>query len=152
MLNTEQIDRIIKLLEPFTRTEAERDSLLAMVFAGIMSKPDINLSGAPVEATRRMVRSLIDYGEITEGNPALWVLLHDVIYNQVGVDKQQEIDALYDVIFKAIDPLVGYELVKADGTHLFISYSRADGVFVDRLREDLKRAGVNVCRQPKSEC
>jgi Effector-associated domain 8 len=97
-LNTDQIMTITALCEPFLRTENERRTLIDIVFAGVTTKPDIDISGAPGEFTRRLIFRLRDYGDIESGKPALWMQL-EVIRQQVGVDKQAQIDALKDAIF-----------------------------------------------------
>ncbi len=142
-LSATHISSIVTLVEPFCRTENERRALIDTVFAGTSSQPDIDISGAPLEFTRRLIFRLRDFGEIEPGKPALWALL-ETIRVQVGIDKQTQIDALRAAIVAAAVPTAEYVVIAEGGKRLFISYARADFTLVERLRADLQAAGFNL--------
>lgn len=144
-LDTNTRQQIIGILLPFMQSEADRITLLETVFISAKSRPSIDTSGDPLTATRRVVVTLSSFGNIEEDVPALWALLQ-VVYNQLGLDKQARIDALKDTIYQSaeIDEQIGYEIVSTGGAYVFISYSRQNLTFVRRLIKDLQEAGVNV--------
>lgn len=65
------IQKLTALLEPFLQTQNERLMRLDLVFAGARSRPDIDVSGATRDFTRRLIFRLQHFGEIEPGKPAL---------------------------------------------------------------------------------
>lgn len=142
-LTSTHLTSIATFCEPFCRTQNERQTLIDTLFVSTLSKPDIDISGAPLEFSRRLIFRLCDYGEIASGQPALWALL-EIIHSQVGVDRQAQIDTLKEMIFAEDIPAADYIVTTEGGKFIFISYSRANNALVDRLRADLQAAGINL--------
>lgn len=96
-------DQIVELIVPLVRTESQRSGLLSSAFSdhpAIMNQ--VNLNGSPSAFAAHLLQTLLDYGEIEPGVPAVWRLLERV-RDQVGADKQRQIDALKPVIMAAVN-------------------------------------------------
>jgi hypothetical protein len=88
VLDTATYQAIIALIEPQMQTESERRTHIQAAFIGTDLPSRIDYTGASRLATERIVISLVEYG-----NRALWRLLKQRIYDLVGYEKQQQIDA-----------------------------------------------------------
>jgi hypothetical protein len=83
-------DRIVELIIPLVRTESERSGLLSSAFSDHPALIDrVNLSGSPSAFAAHLLQTLLDYGEIEPGVPAVWRLL-ERIRERVGGDKQRQ--------------------------------------------------------------
>ena len=136
-LDSSSLDEIVRLLEPELRDERSRRNWIDTVFVGASSRPDIDLAGPSLEATRRIVLSLLDYGDIEPDKPALWAFCAALL-PQVGVDRQARLEALREVIIadSADEAALSEELPPAQ-SHVFLSYARSNRAFVDALSVDL---------------
>lgn len=95
-------DRIVELIIPLVRTESERSGLLSSAFSDHPALIDrVNLSGSPSAFAAHLLQTLLDYGEVEPGVPAVWRLL-DSLRERVGQDKQRQIDALKPTILAAL--------------------------------------------------
>jgi formylglycine-generating enzyme required for sulfatase activity/energy-coupling factor transporter ATP-binding protein EcfA2 len=142
MLTRDQVLTLVDLLVPLVGTENSRLSVIGLAFAGAGNTPSIDVSGAATEFARRLVVSLQTY-RLDTGEPALWAL-RQAIYNQIGQEQQKQFDALEKEIFAAVAPAANYVIVAEGNKSLFISYSRQDSKFVERLRADLQAADFNL--------
>jgi hypothetical protein len=101
-LNRSTHDRIVELIIPLARTESERRGLLSSAFSDHPALIDrVDLSGSASVFAAHLLQTLLDYGEIEPGVPAVWRLL-ERIRNQVGADKQRQIDTLKPAIMAAL--------------------------------------------------
>ena len=87
-MNTQQLQAIAGLVEPFVQSEEDRHTLIAGLFPE--NTPDFNLSGDPAGFARRLVHWLHDRGQLE----ALLTAIHD----RTGADAQAQIDALRQFI------------------------------------------------------
>lgn len=93
-LTSELFNRIVSLLAPHLSKEADRRALLIPAFRqheGLYRQ--IDWSGDARAFTVQLVELCLNYGEVVPGKPALAALL-EALQQQVGADKQQEIDLL----------------------------------------------------------
>jgi WD40 repeat protein len=141
-LTKQQFDEIVDLLEPCSRDEVSRLQLIRLVFFDNGSQPDIDVSGPPLIAIRRLVFALNDFGLLSNGKPALCALL-EVIRDQVGSEQQARIGALQAVLQNP-PQRAEFTDIWEHSPDIFISYARADSTFAERLRTDLQAAGFNV--------
>ncbi|MCC6974314.1 MAG: SUMF1/EgtB/PvdO family nonheme iron enzyme [Anaerolineae bacterium] len=87
-------DDLLNLLSPFMGTESERRAQITLAFGTDSPiERQINFSGATDVFILNLIRDLKRYGDFPEGTPALWTLMLS-IRNQVGEDKQRQIDGL----------------------------------------------------------
>ena len=97
-LDSDTINELVELLTPFLESEQNRRPLLVLALGNdIPVLQRIIWSGSVATFIPEMVCKLADYGEITPGRQALWVLL-EYMRSQVGVDLQQRINKLRPLI------------------------------------------------------
>jgi len=147
-LSKPTFDRIIALLLPLMSDSNERKSLVELALFGCSVLNQIDWSGAGQAFTVNLVRKLIDYGEWTPGRPALVALLEGV-REQVGTDKQSQIDSL---LTDMQAPPAAQTITPPPKTfdesdlYVFISYARPDQAVAEKVEAFLKAAGVRVFR------
>jgi hypothetical protein len=100
-LTRAQIEQIVDLIIPFCTTEDARIILVNRLFAGVNPKINIDFGGDANKFVWLFLGKLEVYGKI-DNEPALWVLLDQVICKQVGPDKQAIIDSLRAAILPAM--------------------------------------------------
>ncbi|MEL6320894.1 MAG: hypothetical protein AAFQ57_09615, partial [Cyanobacteria bacterium J06626_14] len=107
-LQQTHINQITGLLIPLSQSEIERTALINAAFsfyAGTeVLEGRIDFSGSADVYVYRLIDTLLTFGEVKVENSvdshsvqALWVLLEQ-IKERVGVEKQQQIDDLYNVV------------------------------------------------------
>ncbi len=108
-VNTQQ--QIIDLLTPLMASEQERRSLLIQAFSDHPLLRQIDYSGPTSAFLPILIHKLNQFGIVEDGRHALWVLL-EVARGEVGVDRQQSIDALRPVFAPplrlAVDSVPGF--------------------------------------------
>lgn len=158
------LSRARQIILPLVGTEDEREALLTDAFYLL---PDSRLyyqikrDGTPMSFTTLCIRTLIDYGCVTDDTHALGQLLNTT-QMYCGKDKHAEIEALTAIantICTDPPPRVADDVksapVVADSARVqtiatpaderrptvFISYSHADDAFAQKLIADLNAAG-----------
>jgi tetratricopeptide (TPR) repeat protein len=82
-------DTIVRLIEPYMQTEAVRRQHIQVIFTGTDDElPRIDYTGDSITVAERMVFALAQYGK-----RKLWHLLKWRIYEEVGYQQKQQIDA-----------------------------------------------------------
>lgn len=116
-LNRETQQEIVNLLEPRMETLGERLAILRLAFANSPKiLGNIRFEGSPRIFTSNLVYELINYGETSEGKQALWVVL-EVIRDQVGINIQKQIDALYPDIELLSQKKPSYDVISQPVTY-----------------------------------
>jgi formylglycine-generating enzyme required for sulfatase activity len=145
ILSLDDFNALTAVLVPFCETENKRRALIAPL--QVVTGFDIDTGGAPLEFTRRLIADLLAFGEVQPGRPALAIILEDV-RAQVGVEKQAQIDALIArmnggaIATPTPAPVIPAEAPpppRKGERFIFISYSRKDRDFVDKLAPKLRR-------------
>jgi len=134
-LDARSQQQIIELLSPLMASEQDRRSLLIFAFGS--NHPlvqQIDFSGTVASFVPALVDRLAQFGKLDDGRPALWVLL-EVAREQVGLDQKHRIDALRPAFELPPPPRLD---------RLFISYSRQNERYAQRIVRDLKDAGLRV--------
>ncbi|MEQ8467417.1 phosphorylase family protein [Coleofasciculus sp. E1-EBD-02] len=93
-ISNDSIEKLLPLLRPYLRDENERRAYLIRALG--MDTPVLNrlVLNTPVDSfITSMVTELVDFGEISPGQPALCALL-EVIREDVGVNNKAKIDKL----------------------------------------------------------
>jgi formylglycine-generating enzyme required for sulfatase activity len=155
------LSRFRRMLSPFVATVADRDALLTEAF--YLRNPllyGIEREGSPKDFVIRCIKKLLDYGCLSDGEHSLACLLLTV-KPDCGVDKHAEIDELIELanglccggVREPKDavpfaPVGGPAQLQTIATPwdermptVFVSYSRNDADFADRLIADLRAAG-----------
>jgi len=133
-LDARSQQQIIELLSPLMASEQDRRSLLILAFVYHPLVQQIDFSGAVASFVPALVDRLAQFGKLDDGRPALWVLL-EVAREQVGLDQKHRIDALRPAFELPPPPRLD---------RLFISYSRQNERYAQRIVGDLKDAGLRV--------
>lgn len=89
------IREIVDHVEPFVRGQQEQQTLVSLLFAGTPIPSRIQYGSASTVFAISMVQSLMDFGEVEPGRPAVVILLEHVRDN-VGFDKRDDIQELID--------------------------------------------------------
>ncbi|MEQ9550543.1 MAG: hypothetical protein RIM23_13100 [Coleofasciculus sp. G3-WIS-01] len=93
-ISNDSFEKLLPLLRPYLRDENERRAYLLRALG--MDTPVLNrlVLNTPVDSfITSMVTELVDFGEISSGQPALCALL-EVVREDVGVNKKAKIDKL----------------------------------------------------------
>ncbi|MDF5707312.1 MAG: hypothetical protein PUP90_06430 [Nostoc sp. S4] len=126
------IQELSRVLQPFMWDKQQRRSYLFIAFGTNANVLNRLVWDTPVDVfIPQMVNELVAFGEITPGKPALCSLL-EVIRENVGVDKQLEIDNLQQKIIQ--------ELIKKEKPSSFSNneHPRAKQMsFIAQLRTSL---------------
>lgn len=91
-LDSALFQEVVDWLIPFMIDEDERRSIVRLALTPAALRR-LKLSGPADSFTVQMVSTLLQYGEVVPGKPAVIALL-DTLRNNVGVDRQAEIDQL----------------------------------------------------------
>jgi len=155
--------RVVQILVPYFPTKVERESFLIQAF--YLAEPRIpyliQTDGSPDTFATLCVKALLDFGCL-DGKHSLSHLLQ-TIRDYMGIEKHHEIDELVKLLeplcsdsFQASEdattPLssLSGDVVTVDtpteerSPTIFINYSHNDAAFVQRLIEDLNRAGHSI--------
>lgn len=152
-LDAPGFEQIVTLLTPFMETEDERRALVSSLFIGRDNRPDVDFGGAPEAFTRRLIRTLLLFGEINPGEQSLAALLR-LIRGRVGLEKQQQIDRSIVTVNSANDPVAEVlrqtpiaptsttpsRGTRVSSARILVSYSRADEPFLEQFVELLGEA------------
>lgn len=93
-LDAETLKELVELLKPFMEDQEDRRTLLVMALGNEAPVLKRIKWAANVETfTVDIVRKLADYGEVSPGRQALWVLL-EYVRSEVGTDRKARIDKL----------------------------------------------------------
>lgn len=100
-ISNDSIQKLLSLLRPYLRNESERRAYLIRALG--TNADALNLIwNEPVNTfIPNMVQTLVAFGELTSGKPALCALL-EVIREDVGVDVKDSIDELLQAIKKEL--------------------------------------------------
>lgn len=141
-LTRKQLNQTIEILVPHVNTTPEgRQALVQRAFFDEPIVEQLTYSGEAITFAMNCVLNLKKYN--TEA--AIIQLLETLRDYYVGENIQRQINALLAEIKEddtVSTPLPDDTASVTLDSHLFISYSRKDIVFVNRLREDLKAQGV----------
>jgi hypothetical protein len=144
-LSREQLNQIIEILVPHVNVpDDDRRALIQRAFFDEPIVDQLTYSGQAVTFAMNCVLNLKRYN--TEA--AIIQLLETLRDYYVGVDRAREIDKLLSQLNGVSNievPTVTHEDVQKPqlDSHLFISYSRKDFEFVNRLRSDLGRRNIS---------
>lgn len=137
---------LLDLLAPLLDREDDRRPLLDFALGTDCPALEcINWSGRRETFILHLVGELARFGEVAPGTQALWKLLQ-ATRERVGLDRQVRIDTLESTINRPNEPRsrtadLAPGRIAAAGPVVFVSYSRLDSAFADRLVADLERAG-----------
>lgn len=92
MAQEQVFTELVEKLEPFFRDIRQRQSRLDILFLA-STHPDIDLNGAPLEFTRRLVLALWRYGTLANQETALMTLAKQ-LGAELGVDQQAHLEHL----------------------------------------------------------
>ena len=145
-LTRDQLNQIIEILIPHVNTsEDDRRTLIQRAFFGEPVVDQLTYSG---QAQTFAINCVLHLKNRYNGDPAVVQLLETLRDYYVGVDVKAQIDALLTDMdgnsavstSTTIETTVTVEPPVLDAP-LFISYSRKDFAFVNRLRDDLEAHG-----------
>gem|GEM_PF-723888 len=101
-----QFDQLVTFLQPHMADPDERRALVELALHGCSVLGQIDWRGAAVTFTIRLLRTLDEYGSCEPNKPAIVALL-ETLREQVGSDKQAQIDLLINTF----TPLKGNTLM-----------------------------------------
>ena len=84
---------LVELLSPYLNDAHDRRALVESALFGCRVLNQIDWSGNAHTFTVNLVRTLLNFGECAPGRPAI-VLVLEMLKQQVGVNKQGQIDLL----------------------------------------------------------
>lgn len=131
-LDREQFNQFVDLLLPYVIDEADRQPLIERGFYGEKIVASLDYTGKATTFAPNCIRNLQDYN----GDAALIQLLETLHKHYLGPEKQTDAQTLITQI-NPTSATSSSESFSSDEHHVFISYSRRDIGFVDRLRSDL---------------
>lgn len=132
-------DRLIALLAPLLRDDDARRALLSQAFNDMPRLLDqIDFDGAADRFTTRLLSNL------RESNRAALSRLRDTAKSRLGIEEAAALDAAFDAWLTPIplNPTPPRTPDLPDVPFVFISYSRRDSAFVERLVADLAARGI----------
>jgi|GEM_PF-6537530 len=139
-LSRSQFNQIIDLLMEFVTSEDDRTALMQRAFYGEYVVNAVDYSGRPVGFLSNCIAKLEAYN----GDSALIQLLETVRDHYLGDTRRAEVQTLIDDLQESVvivEPMTS-TLTHNDDTYIFISYSRKDAGFVNRLQADLDKNGI----------
>ncbi|MFN0084765.1 MAG: carboxypeptidase regulatory-like domain-containing protein [Blastocatellia bacterium] len=92
-MDRELFRQIVSILQPEMEDERYRKSLVEGALHGYAVLSKIQWGDSAGTFTVRLVRELVNYGEVALGKPAIAALLEEV-RKQVGLDRQEQFDAV----------------------------------------------------------
>lgn len=147
-LTADRFRQVIALCVPYMDDKDARRSLVESALYGSPVLSQIDWEGAAHEFTVRLIRKLLDFGEITPGKPALIALL-ETLREQVGSDRQEHLDAVIKTLTAppSDQPITPPTASVGDPSlYVFISYARPDQTVAEKVEAYLQAAGVRVFR------
>lgn len=141
-LDRELLKQIATILSAHLGDETQRRAVLEAALFQSPTLDYIEWRGASYPFALRLTRLLIRLEDGNREEPELVTLLRE-IREQVGVDRQLEIDEVIETLTPAAISEMA-QLSELAQNYIFISYTHHDAEFVTRLRNDLQEGGVNV--------
>jgi formylglycine-generating enzyme required for sulfatase activity/energy-coupling factor transporter ATP-binding protein EcfA2 len=145
-LDKPTFDDIVSILVPEMDTSLKRRAFVnqALYDAPPLTQ-NIDFEGNARQFTVNLVQVCNHFGQIAPGRLAVVALLTH-LYEQVGTDKQAEIDRIVTTLTRehTETPFEFVGTASGEGAHIFISYSRANLPFVQKLTRDLQARNVNI--------
>ncbi|MDZ4766659.1 MAG: TIR domain-containing protein, partial [Chloroflexota bacterium] len=137
-LRPDHYQRLVALFIPHMGDERARNALLTSALHACPVVNQIEWTGAAAVFVPNLIGTLDRYGACPGGEPALIAVLRELRMG-VGGNWYAEIDALIDALSDAPLPApAAVEIVLPSAPFIFISYSRKDTEFRDRVRADLR--------------
>lgn len=144
-LNKSTFDEVVYLLAPQMNSISKRQDLVRLaLYDAPMLLQRIDYEGDAQQFTIHVVHECDQFGQISPGRLAIVALLEQ-FSEEMSNEGQRQIETLITTITKTYTE-TPFEFVgkTGEGTHIFISYSRANLPLVQRLTRDLQTHGVNV--------
>ncbi|MBN2470413.1 MAG: toll/interleukin-1 receptor domain-containing protein, partial [Anaerolineae bacterium] len=151
-LDRDQFKACIEMLLPFVDTVPEdRRALVDRALHGSPVMSSIDWTGNPRTFATNLVRQLERFDDVTS-----LIMLLETLRDEVGEPKKSAITALITSLAPppprrdAPTPAAGTDEVVSYSRHVFISYSRKDTEFAEKLERDLNARGFTTWRDTSS--